>query len=141
MPFLDEVNDNGVIYRLGGIYQNSVRMEDLSFDIETTGVVNNKKMISQSISSIILTQRTERLFNLSYGTNLYKYLFQVGFSNEELVKSEIKDSILAFETRVMISNNDITVEIDHDQQFMDIEVKYIIKETSEWGTWKDRIYL
>jgi phage baseplate assembly protein W len=139
MPFLDELapNKKNIVQKLP--YDNTI-MEDISLDTDTTGVVSNKDVIGQSITNILLTMQGERLFNLSFGTNIYSYLF-ASVPDLSPMRADVRRSILNFEQRITIDENDILLKINQDEHYIDLQITYRIKVTSEWGMWKDRLFL
>ena len=77
----------------------------LNFDLNPiTGFlakVTNEDSVKQALKSIILTQRTERLYNKYVGTRLRSLMFEPMDSvTEESIKSEILESIKNNESRV-----------------------------------------
>jgi len=105
-------------------------------------VTADERQIAQSILNVLLTLKSERLFNVEFGTNIYRYLFQPENSYiVSAIEKEARDSILAVENRILIHNGDVVARVNQDEHYIDMKIKYKIKNTSEFGYWEQRLYL
>lgn len=146
MPFIDvqENNNYNIINNIS--YRPDVLksefINDISLNVITEGTTADERQINQAIWNILLTMKTERLFNINFGTNIYRYLFQsAGSYTASQVENEARTSILAVEKRIIINPGMIHAEINQDEHYIELEIKYQIKSTSEFGSWKNRLYL
>jgi len=144
MPFIDKKKEDTYIHNIAyrPYEMESVFMNDISLDTMTEGVTADERQISQSIFNVLLTLKSERLFNVEFGTNIFRYLFQPATVHTvSSIEKEARDSILAVENRILIQPNDVIASINQDDHYIDIQIKYKIKSTSEFGSWKQRLYL
>lgn len=139
MPFLDELTPQNKHLISKHPYKSTI-IEDVSLYVETKGTESNENVIKQSLTNILLTMKGERLFNLSFGADLYSYIFENNI-NVSGLKSEIKNAISNYETRITIDTSNININANVDEHYLDIEIKYVITDSSEWQTWYDRLYL
>ncbi len=145
MPFID-TDRNTDIY-VSNIAQKpevikTVFMNDISLDTMTEGVTAEERQISQAIFNVLLTLKSERIFNLNFGSNIFRYLFQPATSYTiSALETEIRESILAVEKRIIIKPGDVSADTNPDEHYIDISITYKIKSTSEFGNWSNRLYL
>ncbi len=79
--------------------------------------------IKQSIQNLLLTSPGERFFNPNIGSRIANALFEpLDFIGVNLIISEIRYTISAFEPRVELE--DVTVDIDYDNNGYNISIEY-----------------
>lgn len=137
MPFLDNINVN-TSNKYDIWNNNKTLVTDISLNTEYMGVEGDIEVIKQSITNILLTQIGERLFNISFGTNLYKFVFD-SLTSQGDVRTEIYNKVTAYEKRVNIENVIFTPDVDNHS--IKIEILFVVKASSEWATWSETIYL
>ena len=105
-------------------------------------ILKNESAIRRSVRNIVETIPTEKFFNSTFGSDVYKSLFDfVDFGTASIIKDQIKTSILNFEPRVDNVNvkvfprsddNEFEVEIMFDvigQEFPTQEYSFILEAT------------
>jgi phage baseplate assembly protein W len=105
-------------------------------------ILTNESAIRRSVRNIVETIPTEKFFNSTFGSDVYKSLFDfVDFGTASVIKDQIKTSILNFEPRVDNVNvkvfprsddNEFEVEIMFDvigQEFPTQEYSFILEAT------------
>jgi len=98
---------------------------DFSFDINpnTSNLLLKRDVesVKQSLKNLLLTRKGERPFSLSYGSNLYNFLFDpIDIVTETLIREEISVSIRNYEPRVNLLN--VLVE-EEGNNFLRISVE------------------
>jgi phage baseplate assembly protein W len=148
MPFIDKLNNTykAVSKESSDIIPLSEKVKihsfarDISLNLEEKPDVVDVECINQSISNILLTMKTERFFNLQFGTDLYKYLFEP-VRNLSALKSSIYNAINAVEKRIVFKISDVTVKPDIDNNAAEVYIKYLIKESNITGEWSSKLYV
>ena len=105
-------------------------------------ILKDENAIRRSVRNIVETIPTEKFFNSTFGSDVYKSLFDfVDFGTASVIKDQIKTSILNFEPRVDNVNvkvfprsddNEFEVEIMFDvigQEFPTQEYSFILEAT------------
>ena len=105
-------------------------------------ILKNESAIRKSVRNIVETIPTEKFFNSTFGSDVYKSLFDfVDFGTASVIKDQIKTSILNFEPRVDNVNvkvfprpndNEFEVEVIFDiigQEFPTQEYSFILEAT------------
>ena len=105
-------------------------------------ILKNESAIRRSVRNIVETIPTEKFFNSTFGSDVYKSLFDfVDFGTASIIKDQIKTSILNFEPRVDNVNvnvfprpddNEFEVEVIFDiigQEFPTQEYSFILEAT------------
>ena len=105
-------------------------------------ILKNESAIRRSVRNIVETIPTEKFFNSTFGSDVYKSLFDfVDFGTASVIKDQIKTSILNFEPRVDNVNvkvfprpddNEFEVEVIFDvigQEFPTQEYSFILEAT------------
>jgi phage baseplate assembly protein W len=88
-------------------------------------VVKDDAAIKQSIRSLLLTNKRERLFNSDIGTRLREVLFEpLDFASASIVETEIRDVLKTYEPRITVIRVDVFPN-DADDGY-DVELDYII---------------
>jgi len=86
-------------------------------------VVKDAADIKQSIKSLLLTRKGERLFNSDIGTNLTDLLFEVAdFATASLIRDEIIVVLSNYERRINILKLD--VDVNFEDNGYDIQLSY-----------------
>jgi len=92
---------------------------------EDLQVVKDGADIKQSIKSLLLTRKGERLFNSNLGTSLSDLLFEpLDFGTASLISDEIYSIINRYESRIRI--RDLNVDINFEDNGYDIQLEYTI---------------
>jgi len=100
---------------------------------EDLQVVKDGADIKQSIKSLLLTRRGERLFNSDLGTGLSDLLFEpLDFGTAAVIRDEIYSVITSYESRIEIKN--LTVDTNFEDNGYDIELEYTIRGRSDLQT-------
>lgn len=85
------------------------------------------ELIGENIKRIILTRRGERINDLSFGSDVSKYIFMPELSIDDLM-NEIKNSIVRCESRVTVKSVTLT---SSKEERINIDVQVVIKDTNE----------
>lgn len=106
---------------------------DLFFNNKTSGDIFKKTdaaAVKQSVKNLLLTNKTEKPFNPSFGTNLNSLLFaNTEEFDETEVKSFIANAIHNHEPRAVL--RDIFVEIDEEYYTANITVIFQVVSVKE----------
>ena len=87
--------------------------------------VKDKAAIVQAMTSLILTNKGERLFQPEIGCDVSGMLFEpLDYGTAGLIKSSIKETLDRFEQRISV--NDILCTPDYDNNGYSVEVFYTI---------------
>lgn len=96
--------------------------------------VKDDKAINQSLTSLFLTRKGERLFNLEYGSRIQYMLFEPFDNNTaRAIVDDIKHSVLTWE-RDRINLDNVSINMDYDTMTYNISIDYTIKSTTDTGT-------
>lgn len=88
-------------------------------------VVKDSADIKQSLKSLLLTKKGERLFNYNIGTNLTSLLFEnADYATASLIRDEMIVVISNYEKRIKIL--ELTVDINYEDNGYDIRLSYEI---------------
>lgn len=88
-------------------------------------VVKNEAAIKQSVRSLLLTNKGERLFNSDIGTRIQELLFEpLDFASAGFLEREIIDVLSVYEPRIEIK----TVEVfpNDSEDGYEVTLEYII---------------
>ena len=97
---------------------------------EDLQVVKDSADIKQSIKSLLLTRKGERLFNSDLGTGLSDLLFEpLDFGTAAVIRDEIFSVISSYESRVEIIA--LNVDTNFEDNGYDIELEYVIRGRSD----------
>lgn len=94
--------------------------------------------INQCIGLILTTGKGELLGDPNFGSRLYEMLFeQYSDTLQNQIKEEIVDSITAFEKRVSVSMDDVTIEQveNADRNKFHITIHYEVYNNKKTGTY------
>ena len=87
--------------------------------------VKDKAAIVQAMTSLILTNKGERLFQPEIGCDVSGMLFEpLDYGTAGLIKSSIKETLDKFEQRIAV--NDILCTPDYENNGYSVEVFYTI---------------
>lgn len=87
--------------------------------------VKDNAAITQSITSLLLTGKGERLFQPEFGSDLRNLLFQpLDYGAAALIKSKITECIGRYEPRVFV--NEVICYPDMDNDGYSVELYYTI---------------
>lgn len=109
---------------------------DLNADLEK-GELWNKDALDQMIEMVIVTEPFERLFNLSFGSPLYKVLFD-NFSQLDTIVQVIFDTI-EFWVPIKIDRVNAEVEADRDNHALTFKIPYVSSNGVISGVFARRI--
>lgn len=109
---------------------------DLNADLEK-GELWNKEALDQMIEMVIVTEPFERLFNLSFGSPLYKVLFD-NFSQLDTIVQVIFDTI-EFWVPIKIDRVNAEVETDQDNHALTFKIPYVSSNGVISGVFARRI--
>jgi len=97
---------------------------------EDLQVVKDSADIKQSIKSLLLTRKGERLFNSDLGTGLSDLLFEpLDFGTAAVIRDEIFSVINNYEGRIEIKV--LNVDTNFEDNGYDIELEYVIRGRSD----------
>lgn len=104
---------------------------DIGLLITPSGNIHIKKdqdVIIQSIKTILSTVKGERIMNPTFGSNIKYVLFDpMDDITENVIKTEIQDSINEWEDRVYV--DDVLVESLYDLNIYSVTIYYTIAAT------------
>lgn len=77
--------------------------------------LTNDQAVKRSLKNIILTNKTERLFNPGFGGNIHRLLFEpMNEHTSESIKHAINDVILEYEPRVKLESIEVIPNEQHN---------------------------
>ena len=93
-------------------------------------VSRDASAIKQAIVNLLLTNKGERPFNYSYGSDIREYLFEpLDYGTAQVIESNIEYAITNFEPRISITELEVIPNFD-DNGF-DVEMIYKIIGSDE----------
>ena len=85
-------------------------------------VLKNERAIIRSVRNIVKTIPTEKFFNSTFGSDVYRSLFDfVDFGTASIIQEQIKTALNNFERRI----NNVKVEVEPRPDDNDFEVTVI----------------
>jgi phage baseplate assembly protein W len=115
---------------------------DIAKNVVSKGEVKNVEVINQSIEQILGTLYGERIFNLSFGSDLSLKLFEVVSKNKgERLLNDIVVAIEKWENRIRIIESQMKLIIDSDNNSIYISIPYIVRKESIKGIFSKKIIL
>ena len=85
-------------------------------------VLKNERAIIRSVRNIVETIPTEKFFNSTFGSDVYRSLFDfVDFGTASIIQDQIKTALNNFEKRI----NNIKVEVEPRPDDNDFEITVI----------------
>ena len=113
---------------------------DISQNVVSKGETYDVDVINQSIENILMTFVGERIFNISYGSNLMLRVFEIiSIRSGEQILNDIVKTIQRWEDRIEIIESDMKLTIDVDRNGALIEIPYRIKNTELKSMFKKKI--
>ena len=107
--------------------------DDWAYDMDiktlSRGELTNVDVINQSIEMILATPRATRLFNLSFGSDFSYRIFDN--MNEYYLEKVIDDTVNAierWEDRIIVLDQEVSLDVDPDRNTFKITIPYIVKE-------------
>jgi len=92
---------------------------------EDLQVLKDNADIRQSIKSLLLTKKGERLFKSDIGTGLYDLLFEpLDYGTASMIRDEIYTVLRQYESRVKVS--ELIVDLNFDDNGYDISLSYVV---------------
>jgi phage baseplate assembly protein W len=116
------------------LYTTSIRLPKL-FSVEegNTQIDTNFSSINRSIALILLTGKGEFFGHPDFGSDIKKYQFrEITSEIIGLLADEIVQSITKYESRVMLTTNDIKIEQVEDR--LKINISYYLRNSNLLGT-------
>ena len=87
--------------------------------------VKNENAIKQSLKNIMMTKKTEKLFDPAFGTNIWDSLFEpLDEMTADRIQQEVLNVVNQYETRISIE--EVEVEPFEEDNFYHIFVTYRI---------------
>ena len=87
--------------------------------------VKNENAIKQSLKNIMMTKRTEKLFDPGFGTNIWDSLFEpLDELTADRIQQEVLNVVSQYETRIGVT--DVEVEPYYDDNCYHVFVTYRI---------------
>jgi len=115
---------------------------DISRNVEKKGEIFDVDVINQSIENILSTLRGERLFLLSYGSDLAFVLFDnFTETNAEQLLDNILDAIETWEDRIILDRSRARMQVIMDQNALNLEIPYYIKRSSISTTFERKVFI
>jgi phage baseplate assembly protein W len=100
----------------------------------------DKKAIAQSIESIIMTQKGERVYQPKFGSFLNAEMFKkLTPNNAESVLYRLIDLIKMWEKRITILENDCSMNIDNSTSTLYLNIVYVINVIGEVDSFNKKI--
>lgn len=112
------------------VFTNSIKHpNEFSIVSGKTQLIREIESIDQSIRLLLTTAKGELFGDPYFGCNLYKYLYDYsGETLYQLIKDDIVQTLTEQDTRVFVTDQDITIEEDGDS--LRIKVAYRINYTN-----------
>ena len=100
---------------------------DLSLDPFTNGEIYHEDVINQSIEVILSTLLGKRLFNLTFGSDFPRRIFDtLDSATSEKLLDDVVEAIKRWDNRLVIIDREVELTIDPDNNKALIVVPYII---------------
>jgi len=113
---------------------------DLHKNVLTKGEIHDRDVINQSIELIIGTGINERIFNLSFGCGLQKYLFEnITENTGEKILDIVIASIKKWEDRITVLESDCKLQVDNDNNSITLNIPYIINQQNIKNVFRKKI--
>lgn len=101
-------------------------------------VRKNEEAVKRSLRNLLMTDKGERFFNRSLGTNIKSILFEPPTSiNQQQLKTVISEAIERFEKRVFVK--DIVVTLKDNEQTYNIDIYFSIINSPETHTFNVKL--
>jgi phage baseplate assembly protein W len=100
---------------------------DISKNVLSKGQVVDKDVITQSIETILMTDRYERVMEPSFGSMLSGLVFErLDRTQASTLLDDIINLIRTFETRVSILSNACRLKVNVENHYIEIKIVYVI---------------
>ena len=88
--------------------------------------LKNEKAIARSVRNIVFTVPGDKFFNEDFGSRVSEVLFEnIDNISANLIKQEIKQSITAYEPRVILLSVEVNPEFDNNEFNVKITYKIV----------------
>jgi phage baseplate assembly protein W len=99
----------------------------------------DENSINQSLLTLFSTKRGERFFNPSYGSDIYKYLYEpFDKLTADNIVSELSNTINFWEGN-RLSITSINIDLNHSNLAYNVKIIYSIKSTPLSGTFEIKL--
>ena len=89
-------------------------------------LLKNEQAISRSVRNIVFTVPGDKFFNEDFGSRVSEVLFEnIDNISANLIKQEIKQSITAYEPRVILLSVEVNPEFDNNEFNVKITYKIV----------------
>lgn len=113
---------------------------DISKKTITEMDVIDKAAINQSIESILMTDKGERVFEPTFGSFLSNIVFEkLNQNSAETLLDEIIKLILRYEKRINIITNLCRMSISSSNHSLDLKIVYVINSDQSPGQFNKKI--
>lgn len=113
---------------------------DLSNNVVDKGEIFDVDVINQSIENILMTLIGERIFNISFGSNLMLRVFELASAQKgEQLLNDVSQTIKRWDDRIDIIDSEMKLEIDVDNNSAVIDIPYRIRNTGIKSRFKKKI--
>lgn len=121
-------------------YQPSViNVENNFYDLSKRNLrqVSGLNAIREAIENILLTFQGEVLFFPEFGCGILGNVFDnFGKTNEALIRNKIINSLKRWETRIVLDEENVQINIDEDNNSIELSIPYIEKSTGKSDTYR-----
>lgn len=108
-------------------FENKNYALDISKKTFQKGQIVDKDVIKQSIETILMTERYERVFEPDFGFNLSNIVFErLNESEAENLLTSIIRHVSKYENRIRVLPNACRMNINQSQHTIDINLVYVI---------------
>lgn len=105
---------------------------DISLMLKNKAEIYDEDVINQSIEMILGTAYGERFFNPAFGSSLpYKIFETINESSGEQLIDDIVGQLKRWEDRIVILERQIELKINPDENYIILNIPYIIKRTGK----------
>ena len=88
--------------------------------------LKNEQAIARSVRNIVFTVPGDKFFNEDFGSRVSEVLFEnIDNISANLIKQEIKQSIIAYEPRVILLSVEVNPEFDNNEFNVKITYKIV----------------
>lgn len=113
---------------------------DISTHIISKGETYDIDAINQSIENILTTVIGERIFNISFGSNLILRVFETAsVKMGESLLDDISKTIQLWDDRIKVIDSEMRLNISQDTNSAIIEIPYRVKTTGLKSVFKKKI--
>lgn len=119
------------------LFKNSFRFPNMFNTVTGETVLDTEyASINRCIALILTTAKGELLGDPDFGCTLYEQLFNVRTESlDDIIKTDIVDSLTRYEKRIDVSKTDIEISQDsNNKNAYIIHISYTIKNSNESGS-------